>query len=202
MKIFSKKIYFKKVSYFIIVMIGVCGLTYASLYLVGFVPNNLRVENIIRDEDLPKNKELLPQNLTRPERITIDKVGIDVKVYEPDSVNVAVLDETLKKGAVYYPGSGTIEQGNIFVFGHSTNWPVVQNPAYKTFNGLEKLKKGDVIKVGAGNQEFLYKVQTINLLNADNALVEFNNSGQTLTLSTCNTFGEKQERWVVVAERI
>lgn len=202
MKIFSKKIDFKKVSYFSVVMIGVCGLTYASLYLVGFVPNNLRVENIIRDEDLPKNKELLPQNLTKPERITIDKVGINVKVYEPESVNVAVLDENLKKGAVYYPGSGTIEQGNIFIFGHSTNWPVVQNPAYKTFNGLEKLEKGDIIKVGAGSQEFSYKVKTVNLVDADNALVEFDNSGQTLTLSTCNTFGEKQERWVVVAERI
>lgn len=202
MKIFSKKIDFKKISYFSVVMVGVCGITYASLYLVGFVPNNLRVENIIKDEDLPKNKELLPQNLTKPDRITIDKVGINVKVYEPDSINVAVLDESLKKGAVYYPGSGTIEQGNIFIFGHSTNWPVVQNPAYKTFNGLNKLEKGDIIKVGAGNQEFSYKVQTVNLVDADNALVKFDNSGQTLTLSTCNTFGEKQERWVIVAEKI
>jgi len=192
----------KKILYFAVVMFGVFGLTFGALSLVGLVPKTLKVENIIKDSDLPKNKEVIVGDLTKPDRVIIEKIGIDVKVLQPSSVNVAVLDETLKKGSVYYPGSGTIEQGNIFIFGHSTNWPVVQNPAYRTFNGLEKLKTGDLIKLGAGDESFSYKVKTVELVDAENALVEFDNSGQILTLSTCNTFGEKQERWVVVAERI
>jgi LPXTG-site transpeptidase (sortase) family protein len=191
----------KKVIYFFGVMIGVFGLTYFSLYIAGFVPNNLRVENIITDEDLPKNKEVFYEGTTIPDRIIIKKIGIDTKVLKPNAINVSILDEFLKQGAVYYPGSGTVEKGNIFVFGHSTNWPVVQNPAYKTFNGLDKLKNGDEIIIEAENKEFFYKVKSVELVNADDAIVEFDNSGQTLTLSTCNTFGEKQERWVVVAER-
>jgi LPXTG-site transpeptidase (sortase) family protein len=202
MKFNFKKTEIRKVAYFSIVMVGVFGLTFAVLYGVGLVPKNLRVENIITDNDLPKNVEILPGQLTRPDRIAIEKIGINSKILQPSSVNVNVLDEALRKGAVYYPGSGTIEQGNIFIFGHSTNWPVVQNQAYKTFNGIEKLVKGDVIKLGSSDQEFLYKVISVELVDANNALVEFDNSGQTLTLSTCNTFGEKQERWVVVAERI
>jgi LPXTG-site transpeptidase (sortase) family protein len=192
----------KKIIYFVVVMFGVFGLTFGVLSLVGLVPKTLKVENIIRDADLPKNKEVVVEGSTRPDRVIIEKIGIDVKVLQPSSVNVAVLDETLKKGAAYYPGSGTIEKGNIFIFGHSTNWPVVQNPSYKTFNGLNKLVKGDVIVLGAGDQEFSYKVKTVELVDAENALVEFDNSGQILTLSTCNTFGEKQERWVVVAEKM
>jgi LPXTG-site transpeptidase (sortase) family protein len=192
---------FKKIIYFLGVMVGVSALTYFSLYIVGFVPNNLRVENIITDADLPKNKEVFYEGTTIPDRIIIEKIGINTKVVKPQSVNVATLDEALRAGSVYYPGSGTIEKGNIFIFGHSTNWPVVQNPAYKTFNGLDKLKSGDEIIVEAENKEFSYKVKSVELVDAENALVEFDNSGQILTLSTCNTFGEKQERWVVVAER-
>ena len=192
----------KKAIYFLVVMFGVFGLTFTVLYGVGFVPKKLRVENIITDNDLPKNIEILPGQLTRPDRIVIEKIGVNAKVLQPASVNVAVLDEALKKGAAYYPGSGTIEQGNIFIFGHSTNWSVVQNQAYKTFNGLNKLAEGDIITLGAGEQEFSYKVTNVELVDSNNALVKFDNSGQTLTISTCNTFGEKQERWVVKAEKI
>lgn len=192
----------KKIVYFLGVMIGVFGLTFLILDSVGFVPRALNLQNIITDADLPKNKESLPGTLTRPDKIVIEKIGVNAKVLQPDSVNVTVLDEALKKGAAYYPGSGTIEQGNIFIFGHSTNWPVVQNQAYKTFNGLDKLIKGDIITLGAGEQNFSYKVTSVELVDSNNALVKFDNSGQTLTLSTCNTFGQKQERWVVKAERI
>lgn len=202
MKFDLKKPQTKKAIYFLVVMIGVFGLTFAVLYGTGFVPKKLRVENIITDIDLPKNIETLPGQLTRPDRIVIEKIGVNAKVLQPSSVNVAVLDEALKKGAAYYPGSGTIEQGNIFIFGHSTNWAVVQNQAYKTFNGLNKLAEGDIITLGAGEQEFSYKVTNVELVDSNNALVKFDNSGQTLTISTCNTFGEKQERWVVKAEKI
>ncbi len=187
---------------FVLITMSIFLLSYFTLDMVGLVPNRLNFENIITDAELPKNNESLPGTLTRPDKIVIEKIGVNSKVLQPDSVNIAVLDESLKKGAAYYPGSGTIEQGNIFIFGHSTNWPVVQNQAYKTFNGLEKLANGDIITLGAGEQEFSYKVTSVELVDSNNALVKFDNSGQTLTLSTCNTFGQKQERWVVKAVKI
>jgi LPXTG-site transpeptidase (sortase) family protein len=132
--------------------------------------------------------------------VVIEKVGVDTIVGQPNTRDVSILDQHLTRGAVHYPGSGTVEQGNIFIFGHSTGIQVVQNQAYKTFNGIEKLQNGDEIRVEAEGQIYIYKVTSVKLFNEDDALITFDNSKRLLTLSTCNTFGAKQERWVVEAE--
>ena len=69
----------KKVLYFISVMFGVFGLTFIILDFVGFVPRSLNLQNIITDFDLPKNKENLPETLTRPNKIVIEKIGVNPK---------------------------------------------------------------------------------------------------------------------------
>lgn len=152
-----------------------------------FVENSEEILNIESDD------------YTRPDRIIIEKVGIDTVINQPEIQDVAVLDQALLGGAVHYPGSGSVERGNMFIFGHSTNWQVVRNQAFKTFNGLEKLEKGDQILVVADENEYIYRVDSVKLVDEDDALVVFDSSGRTLTLSTCNTFGQKQERWVVEA---
>lgn len=132
-------------------------------------------------------------------RIRAPKVGIDVTVNHPTTVDVSTLDEALKNGAVYYPGSGTPASGNVFIFGHSTNWAVVRNEAYRAFNGLEKLVKGDEIILETAEYDFVYRVDLVTLVDADSALVYFDSTSPKLTVSTCNTFGEKQERHVAEA---
>jgi LPXTG-site transpeptidase (sortase) family protein len=200
------KINLNSAFYFITITLGVFVITFLLLYSLDLVPRFFQTKevpnSVLEVYELPQNEEKLPETFTKPERIVIKSIGVDARIFQPYSVNVAVLDETLKKGAVYYPGSGTVEQGNIFVFGHSTNWPIVQNQAYKTFNGLEKLQIGEEIILEANNEIFKYKVKSVQLADANNSLVEFDNSGRKLTISTCNTFGQKQERWVVVAEGI
>lgn len=136
---------------------------------------------------------------TKPTRVTIDSIGVDSEILAPSSPRVDVLDAALKKGAVYYPGSGTIEQGNIFLFGHSTNWAIVQNQAYKTFNGLEKLKRGEEIKLEAEGKTYVYAVESVSLVDSNTAFVDLTKTGRRLTISTCDTFGRKADRWVVDA---
>jgi len=195
--------------YSFFVAISIFIVSFSVLSIVGLVPKSLdflslNEKNKAIDDSFVKNSEqsldIDNGSYTRPDRIIVDKVGIDSVIEKPDSINVSVLDNSLNKGAVHYPGSGTVEKGNIFLFGHSTNWNVVQNEAYKTFNGLEKLEKNDEITIEANGELFIYKVTSVVLVDAENALVEFDNSKRTLTVSTCNTFGEKQERWVVNAE--
>jgi LPXTG-site transpeptidase (sortase) family protein len=132
-------------------------------------------------------------------RIRAPKVDIDAPIMHPVSTDVTMLDNALKNGAVYYPGSGTPNSGNIFIFGHSTNWAVVQNQAYKTFNGLKDLQKGDEMYLDTDDTTFVYRVDSIVLADADDAFVTFDSSVPKLTVSTCNTFGEKQERHIVEA---
>jgi len=189
-------------------------ITFTILLVMGFVPTEFTSSKPIKnkvstgtqntqaettDTINALTKENTPQTQTKPERIIISKIGVDSYIQAPQSQNVSALDAALQKGAVYYPGSGTIEKGNIFLFGHSTNWKIVNNQAYKTFNDLDKLEEGDEITLHADGYAYIYTVTEVTLVDDDAGLVEFNNSGKTLTISTCNTFGEKQERWVVDA---
>ncbi|NBD74086.1 sortase [Patescibacteria group bacterium] len=154
-----------------------------------------------RTEEPAEEPAAAPEPVALPERIRIDALGIDVAIENPTSTEVAVLDEALLAGAVRYPSSAQLgEAGNVFLFGHSSSLPVVRNQNFKAFNGLSTLVAGDLIQVDGGGQRHLYRVETVRLARADEALVSFDRQeGRRLTLSTCNTFGEKDERWVVEA---
>lgn len=189
--------------------------TYAILALLGFVPEQFKstsspdtapVADISPDfsaqDQIGGSSDDTSEADTNllPERIMIDKIGVSTSIVVPRAVDVATLDAALTRGAVYYPGSGTLQNGNMFLFGHSTNWKVVNNAAYKTFNGLEKLVAGDEIKLVSGGQTYVYTVRTVKLANEDDALVQFASAGRMLTISTCDTFGQKDDRWVVEAD--
>ncbi len=140
---------------------------------------------------------------TRPDKIVISKLGVDSKVIQPNTFNVAELDVYLNNGPVHYPGSGSVESGNIFIFGHSADFFTgVQNSALKVFNNFSKLVSGDVIEIVAGGQSYFYGITKVSLVNQNEALIRFDSSTRKLTLSTCNTFGSRAERWVVEAELI
>ncbi len=132
-------------------------------------------------------------------RVYIPKIGTDVTISNPKSTDVAVLDEYLKKGVVRYEGSGLLGDGNMLLFGHSSSLAQVVNKAYKAFNGFPKLVKGDLVYIDSENFRYVYKVETVKTVDSTTALVEFSSGKNMVTLSTCNTFGKKQERNVVEA---
>lgn len=135
-----------------------------------------------------------------PTRLTIPSIGVDTQVYVPRNTSVAVMDADLTKGPVYYPGSGTINTGNMFIFGHSTSYSVVINKAYKVFNELKNLSEGDMIYVESEGKRFAYRVRSVDKVDKNETMVTFDTKAHLLTLSTCNSFGSKSDRFVVVAE--
>lgn len=202
-----KKSQSKFLFYFAVIFL----ITFVLLYLAGFVPKVLKPDRgdsfrTLWDKsqtDRIKNQQaaglIVAEN---PTRIVIDKIGVDSTISNPNTTNIATLDEYLKQGAVHYPGSGLIGQGNMFLFGHSSNLAVVNNQAYRAFNGLKDLRAGDLIKVYGSSKVYTYRVSSVTLVDEHQALVEFNQSKNMLTLSTCNTFGKKSERYVVEADYI
>ncbi len=181
--------------------------TYTVLLLVGFVPKQFEnTENIFQAVPIVKNDPVINDPVPNtdsnliPQKVEIPKIGVSSTIQIPSSIDVATLDYELSKGAVYYPGSGTLQYGNMFLFGHSTNWAVVNNQAYKTFNNLDKLVIGDEIIVTSNGQKYLYTVTTVRHAAEDDVLVEFNKGDRMLTISTCDSFGKKQDRWVVEAQ--
>ena len=195
---------------FIFYFVGVFLVLFLLLYTLGLVPETIRPDQgdsfrTLWDKSQDRaitdqlNQPILSQGV-EPTRIVIEKIGVDVSVANPNSTNVKTLDDYLLQGAVRYPGSGLIGFGNMFIFAHSTGYRVVQNQAFKAFNGLKNLSAGDLIKVYSGAQVYNYRVSSVLLVDESRALVEFGSAKNMLTLSTCNSFGAKSERYVVEAE--
>lgn len=212
MKHFFEKKEVKFVIFFFLVFL----ITFSILYVLGLVPTEiiqsgnggifgeirLRVLNGL-DSSVglaSSTNSLNKKTGEEPISIEVPKVGIDITVSNPKTTDNNILDEYLTKGAVHYDGSGLIGAGNMLIFGHSSNWAVVKNKAYKALNGIDKLKPGDEIYVKSGTANYLYRVTSERLANADEVLVDFSKNKDMLTLSTCDLFGAKQQRFVVEAD--
>jgi LPXTG-site transpeptidase (sortase) family protein len=180
--------------------------TFTGLYLFNAVPEELQVVDQNQNTaiaatttHLNSEQEVVEMGGEVPTRIVIKKIGVDTIISNPKSANNDILNQYLLKGAVRYPGSGMLGQGNVFLFGHSSSLPVINNQAYKAFNHLKDLNPQDLILVYSEGKEYTYKVFSVTLVDSDKELVDLSTSKNMLTLSTCNVFGEKQERFVIEA---
>ena len=188
------KLISKNKGYFFLCLFIILTMTFSILYLFDLVPEAFK--SIIGREQVTESKENRVGDL--PLSIKIPIIGVDAQVYNPATTSEKILDDYLLKGAVRYPGSGLLGgDGNIFIFGHNTGIPIVNNQAFKTFNGIKNLKAGDLIQVFSDKYEYDYKVTSLKMVGADKALVEFNTKSEMLTISTCNNFGAKSDRYVV-----
>lgn len=141
-----------------------------------------------------------PEN---PVRVEIPSMGIDVSIKNPESTDVAVLDEGLMTGAVRYPTSAKLgSEGNVILFGHSSYLPVVNNKAFKAFNGIQELKKGDTITVYSATKKYVYSVTQVAQADAESAAIPLTKTGHMLTLATCDSFGKKTSRFIVEADLV
>lgn len=136
-----------------------------------------------------------------PVKVDIPSLKISAPISNPDTTNIQKLDDLLLSGAVRYPTSGLLgKNGNVVLFGHSAEYyPIVNNPWYKTFDNIEKLKQGDLIIVSSSDRAYTYAVDTVAEMNATEDAIPLQVEGQKLTLSTCDTFGKKSDRHVVTA---
>lgn len=150
---------------------------------------------------LPEVGATLPLVTELPTDIVIPAIGLAASVVNPTTTNVEVLDRDLLLGAVRYPTSAKLgEEGNVVLFGHSSYLPIVGNQAYKTFNGIQKLKEGDTVIVSSSGTAYTYRVRSVTKQSAHEAVIPLTVAGRVLTLSTCDSFGAKSDRFVVVAD--
>jgi LPXTG-site transpeptidase (sortase) family protein len=138
-----------------------------------------------------------------PTKIEIPAIKLSATVSNPDTTNVEALDNALLTGAVRYPSSSKLgEAGNVIIFGHSSYLPIVNNPAFKTFDGIQNLKQGDRITVTGSGHVYVYSVATVVKANAETDAIPLTVSGSVLTLATCNSFATKSDRFVVTANLV
>lgn len=196
--------------FFVVMVIG-----YGILYFVDFVPEapeeaqdtSTVDDEVTYEEPLPiiEEEEPLPlivnDSNPLPLAITIERLNRTVTVLNPTSRAVADLDAALLKGVIRHPDSATLndQNGNILVLGHSSYLTNVFNKNFQAFNGIQNLTWGDIIKVKSGDIEYTYQVDKVYEQKASTVNVPVWASQPKLTLVTCNTFGAKEDRFIVEA---
>lgn len=191
---------------FIATFFAVFVLSYGVLYAIDFVPEAPATDETVGEVFMSPPEEVEEETEVRsvdpyPERVIIDALDREIAVLNPQSSTIAALDAALLEGAVRHPDSADLhEEGTMVLFGHSSYLPVIHNQNFKAFNGLQNLVRGDTIRVQSSDAEYVYRVERVYQTKASEAEVVLDQSQATLTLVTCNSFGSKDDRFIVEAE--
>jgi LPXTG-site transpeptidase (sortase) family protein len=200
----------QKITFFF-VCVGAIALTYGVLYLVDFLPETpttetpeAQVEEPAVQTNTPDVAPVVDDANALPVSIIFDSLeGREVTVYNPKTSDVATLDADLLKGAVRHPDSANFKDtGTIFILAHSSYLPHVINKNFQAFNGIQKLKWGDTIRLRSNDTEYVYSVDRVYEAKASDAEVAIQHDEAKLTLATCNTFATKDDRFVVEASLV
>lgn len=184
--------------YFLSVFFFIFFITSILLFVIDFVPE--ASENSLQEQSSAETAENAEARVAVPTRIVIKNIGVDTVINNPNTTTIEGLDSALLSGAVRYPGTARLgEKATMFLFGHQSYLPVVKNKAFKAFNDLQKLQTGDTIEVYSGTSVYEYQVEEVSLVDASQALIPLVQDEQILMLSTCNSFGDPGERYVVKA---
>lgn len=164
-------------------------------------------ESLNQSEDLPapENAQLEPADTPAemPLTLSIAKLDRTVDVLNPASRTIADLDDALLDGVVRHPDSATLAQeGNVFILGHSSYLPNVFNKNFQAFNGIQDLQWGDIIEVSSADTVYEYRVEKVYRARAQDVTVPIADTGNMLTLATCNSFGSVDDRYIVEAKQI
>lgn len=135
-----------------------------------------------------------------PNQIIIDKFKKTLTINNPTSSDIPTLDNSLLTGVARYPSSATMnDDGTMLIFGHSSHLAVVKNMNFRAFNDIEDLLWGDTIRVRSDDYEYVYRVDRVYQLKATADSIPMEQGVKKLVLVTCNTFGAKEDRYIVEA---
>ena len=173
-----------------------------------------QIKKYLRNDNQPqtntyKNNELMENNgpvSTKRQNysLKIEKLGIDTPiVIDVNGNNEEEYNKSLENGVAHMQGTAKPgEDGNIVIFGHSSQSPKYLGSYGEIFAGLDNLENGDEIKIVDNNEkEIIYKVSAKDIvLPSDISVLDQNNKNR-LTLLTCWPVGSNEKRLVVTANK-
>ena len=179
---------------------------FAVLYFAGFTPDYVKEFGANAEAALLSAGKAPSIYFSKDAAlIIIPKINLTEPIIFPTSTELSNLKVALRKGVAHYPDSALPgEDGNVFIFGHSSHVAIVHNRMFKAFNGLGDLREGDSIKVVGGDMAYIYRVTSVRIADANEELINLSGakSERKLTLSTCDSFGGKSSRFIVEADFI
>jgi sortase A len=138
--------------------------------------------------------------------VIIPKINVQIPVnYNQTSTNEAAIEGDLDHGVVHYPTTAVPgQQGNVAIFGHSSN-NIFNKGKYKfAFVLLHTLEEGDTFYLTYNSKVYVYKVISKKVVEPSEVGVLQPVAGQTATatLITCDPPGTSLHRLVVVGQQI
>lgn len=136
--------------------------------------------------------------------LAIESLGIYAPIIFAPKADEAEYEKLLNSGVVHVPDTALPgEQGNCYIFGHSSD--LFWHPGkYKTiFALLPQIKIGEkIVLTGNSGVKYTYQVLESASVNADRTdlLLVKDKQRKILTLQTSWPLGTALKRWIVVAE--
>jgi LPXTG-site transpeptidase (sortase) family protein len=173
---------------------------FAALFITFNASSFMAQVSYALDDKDARGAHLLPL-VDMEDSLYIPKIGVMAPIVIEDSEDKEVLLKSLDKGVLLFPGS--VEPGNVgstVILGHSSG--AIWSGGYKSvFSLINKLEKGDLVKVYFNNEEFVYRVSKLNILSVEklDEVVGDSNGTNTLFLSSCWPIGTPWSRIVATA---
>lgn len=217
------RLWARKLPFFVVFFCVVLA-TYAILFAIDFIPEPISedeaeteivVEEAVSEEQV-ETSESAPVVVEEepepaavidplPQKIIFDDLNNrEVTVLNPTSNSIPDLDAALLNGAVRHPDSADFsDPGNIYILAHSSYLPNVFNKNFQAFNGIQELDWGDTIRLQSSDREYIYFVERVyEVIATDDTIVPETPGKANLTLSTCDSFGSKDDRFIVEAKLV
>jgi LPXTG-site transpeptidase (sortase) family protein len=187
---------------------AVFAVTYSVLYAFDLYPvltqsslnassGEKAVSTVVAAKTPTMSKRVVPVS-AMPEKLLIPKLNREVEILNPKDDAVATLDAALLHGVARHPDSADFRKtGTMFIVGHSSYLPNVKNKAFQALNGIQKLEWGDKIHILSADTEYIYRVQSVYEAKASLASADIVWGTSRIILVTCNSFGTKDDRYVV-----
>lgn len=177
----------------------------------SYTPSMHSISGIVSTSKI-KNIDLSVEITPYENRIIIPVIGkniplIDIKQQKVEWVNELndIFMEELENGVIRYPGSAKPgEEGNSFIFGHSSNFPWIQWDYNDVFALLDHVSYDDEIIVYYGQEKHTYKIRTKDVISpGDVSVLKDDPSDRSkLTLMTCWPIGTTLNRLVLTGDLI
>lgn len=178
----------------------------------------LEESNVVVKENVLSPKKLVPAKpnvvvdfdiAPYENRIIVPKIGKNIPLVDVENRNQFDFDhmenifmKELEKGVVRYPGTARPgENGNAFVFGHSSNYPWMAGEYNQVFALLDQLEFGDEVIVYYGQKKYVYVIREKKVVRpGDVKVLNRSDEKKELSLMTCWPVGTTLKRMIVFAE--
>lgn len=117
---------------------------------------------------------------------------------KPEQVKDGLVNGVIHIDGTALPG----ETGNVFITGHSSNYPWAKGNYNNIFALINKLVVGDLVQLKYKNVDYVYKVSDIKVVEPSDISVLAPTADPSLTLMTCTPVGTSLRRLIIISKQI